>query len=102
MWWRVHREVCADFWERLKEHFRAPSPIYDHANTFGHHASLDSFFIKSRESDILPRTIKEAMNVWVNDPSVTGTLGSTSSLDIWGEVLFNPHTSNTSRPFHIK
>ena len=35
--------------ERLKEHFRALSPIYDHTNSTGHLTSIDNFSIVGRE-----------------------------------------------------
>ena len=34
-------ESAKTFRERLKEHLRDPSPIYDHANTIGHHTRVD-------------------------------------------------------------
>ena len=39
--------------ERLKEDFRAPSPIYDHINTTGDHTQLDNFSIVGRSHTTL-------------------------------------------------
>ena len=45
------------------ENLRAPSPIYDHANTTGHSIQLDSFSIVDSESQGITRTIKEVMSM---------------------------------------
>ena len=37
------------FGDRLKQHFRSLSPIYNHANTTGHHKGLDNISIVGRE-----------------------------------------------------
>ena len=76
-------------WERLKAHLRAPSSIYDHANTSGYHTKLDSFSIKGRESHTIAWTIKEAMFTRVNDPSLNRNIGKYQLLHIWNEVVFN-------------
>ena len=64
------------FLERLN--FRALFPIYDQANITGHHTSLDIFSILGRESCNLTRSIKEAMYIRANDPSLNRNTGSTS------------------------
>ena len=61
-------EIGRTFRDRYKEHLRASSPIYDHANTTGHSIKLDSFSIVDRESQGIIRTIKEAIFIRVNDP----------------------------------
>ena len=38
-------ESARNFEERLKEHLKAPSPIYDHHNTSGHDVTIDNFTI---------------------------------------------------------
>ena len=53
-------ESAWTFQERLREHLRAPFPIYDHANIRGHQNNLDNFTTVGRESHNLTRTIKEA------------------------------------------
>ena len=57
------------FEDRYKEHLRAPSPIYDHANNTDHSILLDNFSIVDRKSQGVTMTIKEAMFIRVNDPS---------------------------------
>ena len=42
-------ESSRTFGERLKEHQKAPSPIYDHYNISGHLVSIDNFSIGGRE-----------------------------------------------------
>ena len=41
-------ESARNFEERLKEHLKAPSPIYDHHNTSGHDVTIDNFTILGR------------------------------------------------------
>ena len=55
--------------ERLKEHLRAPSPIYGCSDP-GHLTRVNNFSIVGRESHNLARTIKKAMYIRVNDPSL--------------------------------
>ena len=38
-------ESSRTFGERLKEHQKAPSPIFDHHNTTGHNISIENFEI---------------------------------------------------------
>ena len=56
--------------EGLKEHFRAPTHIYDYANTTGHFTKCDNFTIVGRESDTFIRTIRDAISIRVKDPSL--------------------------------
>ena len=59
------RESERTFWDRLKKHFRAPTTIYQHSHSSGHCIKVHS----------ITRTIKEAMFIRVNDPSLNGNLG---------------------------
>ena len=63
-------ESSRTFGERFKEHQKAPSPIYDHYNTTGHRIGIDNFSIVEREDQNLMRTIKEALYIRVNNPSL--------------------------------
>ena len=65
--------------ERFKEHMKTPSPIFHHQTASGHITSMDNFKILGREENNMARTIKEAMFIRVNNPTWTGTLGSTTS-----------------------
>ena len=68
-------ESLRTFGERFKEHLKAPSPIFDHYNTTGHKVSLDNFSIMGREEQNLMRTIKEALYIRVNNPSLNRNIG---------------------------
>ena len=75
------------FGERFREHIRAPSPILDHHNITGHEVSLDNFSIVGREDQNIAGTIKEAILIRVNDPSLNRNIGKFQLPHIWDEVL---------------
>ena len=77
------------FEERFKEHQKAPSPIYDHYNFTGHKISIDNFTIVGKEDQHLMRTIKEALYIRVNNPSLNRNIGKYHLPHIWNEVLLN-------------
>ena len=68
-------ESSRTFGERFREHLKAPSPIYDHFNIIGHSVTTDNFSIVGREDQNLIRTIKEALYIRVNNPSLNRTIG---------------------------
>ena len=69
--------VCKDLWVHSKNgHFRAPSFIYDHANTSGHHNNKDNVSIMGRESHKFTRTIKETIYIRVKDQSLNRNIGN--------------------------
>ena len=51
--------------------------------------SLDNFSIVYREDQNLMRTIKEALYIRVNNPSLNRNIGKYHLPHIWDEVLFN-------------
>ena len=75
------------FAERFREHMKAPSPIHNHYNITGHEVSLDHISIVGREDQSIARTIKEAILIRVNDPSLNGNIGKYQLPHIWEEVL---------------
>ena len=77
------------FGERFKEHQKAPSPIHDHCNISSHLVSIDNFSIVGREDQNLMRTIKEALYIRVNNPSLNRNIGKYHLPHIWDEVLHN-------------
>ena len=81
-------EPSRTFAERFREHMKAPSPIHDHHNITGHELSLDNFSIVDREDQSIARTIKEAILIRVNDPSLNRNIGKYQLPHIWYEVLF--------------
>ena len=82
-------ESSRTFGERFKEHLKAPSPIFGHYNTTGHKVSLENFSIVGREEQNLMRTIKEALYIRLNNPSLNRNIGKYHLPHIWDEVLFN-------------
>ena len=75
------------FGERLREHIRASSPILDHHNITGLEVSLNNFSIVGREDQNIARTIKEAILIRVNYPSLNRNIGKFQVPHIWDEVL---------------
>ena len=73
--------------ERFREHMKAPSPIHDHHNITGHEVSLDNFSIMGREDHNIARSIKEAILLRVNDPSLNRNIGKYQLPHIWDDVL---------------
>ena len=75
------------FAERFREYIKSPSPIHDHFNTTGQDVSLDNFSIVGREDQSMTRTIREAMLIRVNDPSLNRNIGKYQLSYIWDESL---------------
>ena len=82
-------EFSRTFGERFQEHQKTSSPIYDHYNITGHIVTIDNFSIVGRECQNLMRTIKEALYIRVNNPSLNRNIGKYHLPHIWDEVLFN-------------
>ena len=82
-------ESARTFAERFKEHQKAPSPIYDHCNISGHNVTIENFSIVGREDQNLMRTIKEALYIRVNNPSLNKNKDKYHLPHIWDEVLCN-------------
>ena len=75
--------------ERFKEHLKAPSPIFDHYNITGHNVTIENFSIVGRENQNLMTTIKEALYIRANNPSLNWNVGKYHLPHIWDEDLFN-------------
>ena len=82
-------ESARNFAERFKEHLKTPSPIHDHSTISGHNVTIDNFEIVGREGQNLLRTIKEALYIRVNNPSLNKNIGKYHLPHIWDEVLHN-------------
>ena len=82
-------DSARNFEERLKEHLKAPSPIYDPHNISGHDVTIDNFTILGREDQNLLRTIKEALYIRANNPYLNRNIGKYHLAHIWDEVLLN-------------
>ena len=75
------------FAERFREDMNAPSPIHDHHNITCNELSLDNFSIVGREDQCIVRTIKEAILIRLNYPSLNRNVGKYQLPHIWDEVL---------------
>ena len=73
--------------DRVKEHFKAPSPIHLHSTTTGHPMDLNQFNIVHKEVNGHSRTIKEAMFIHVQDPPLNRNLGKYQLPHIWDHLL---------------
>ena len=73
--------------ERVKEHFKAPSPIHLHSTTTGHPMDPEQFSIVHKEVNSQSRTIKEAMFIWVQDPTLNRNLGKYQLPHIWDHLI---------------
>ena len=73
--------------ERVKEHFKAPSPIHHHSTTTGHPMDPNQFNIVHKEVNSLSRTIKEAMFIHMQDPPLNRNLGKYQLPHIWDNLL---------------
>ena len=82
-------ESARNFEERFKEHLKAPPPIYDHLNISGHDVTIDNLTILRREDQNILRTIKEALYITANNPSLNRNIGKYHLPHIWDEVLLN-------------
>ena len=68
---------------------KASSPIHDYCNTSGYTVTIDNFSIVGREDQNLMTTIKEALYIRVNNPSLNRNIGKYHVPHIWDEVLLN-------------
>ena len=73
--------------ERVKEHLKAPSPIFHHSSSTGHSLDPDYLSITHKEVHSHSRTIKEAMFMCVNDPTFNRNLGKYQLLHVWDSIL---------------
>ena len=73
--------------DRIKKHFKAPSPIHQHSSTTGHPMDSNQFNIIHKEVNSQPRTIKEAMFIHMQDPPLNRNLGKYQLPHIWDHLL---------------
>ena len=90
--WSVMKNIQESLPEHLQRgsrNIKRPHPhIYHHYNITGHKISIDNFSIMGREDQNLRRTIKEALYIRVNNPSLnrnTEQIPSVIHLG-WGSV----------------
>ena len=68
-------ETSRTLGERYKEHLKQPSPIHVHVQQTGHNPTTNNFNIIGREDQGLARTIKEAIYIRVNNPTLNRNIG---------------------------
>ena len=73
--------------DRVKENFKAPSPIHHHSISTGHPMHPNQFNIVHKEVNCHSRTIKEAMLIHVQDPTLNRNLGKYQLPHIWDHLL---------------
>ena len=73
--------------DRVKEHFKASSPIHLHSTTTGHPMDPKQFNIVHKEVNSHSRTIKVAMFICVQNPPLNKNLGKYQLLHIWSHLL---------------
>ena len=73
---------------RVKEHFKATSPIHLHGTTMVHPMDPEQFNIVHKEVNSHSRTIKEAMFIHVQDPTLNRNLGKYQLPHIWDHLLY--------------
>ena len=83
------REASRTLGKRYREHFKQPSPIHVHIQQTGHNSTSNNFNIIGREEQGLARTIKEAIYIRVNNPTLNRNIGKYNLNHIWDRVLFN-------------
>ena len=82
-------ESARNFAERFKEHLKTPSSIHVHSVISGHSVTIDNFSILGREDQNLLTTMKKALYIRVNNPSLNKNIGKYHLPHIWDEVLHN-------------
>ena len=75
---------------------KAPSPIFGHQDSSGHKTSMEDFQIIGREENSMARTIKEAMYIRVNNPTLNRNFGNTNS-HTYGIEFYVPSQNSKSR-----
>ena len=97
-WYKCGKTECNDeyigesartFEERYREHLKALSPIFEHNNATGHTTSVENFKIIGREGHGMARTIREAICIRVNNPTLNKNIGKYNLPHIWNKVLFS-------------
>ena len=73
--------------DRVKEHFKVPSPIHLHSTTTGHPMDPEQFKIVHKEVNSHSRIIKEAMFICIQDPTLNRNLGKYQLPHIWDHLL---------------
>ena len=76
-------ETSRTLGERYKEHLKQSSPIHAHIQQTRHIPTTNNFNIIGREDQGLARTIKEAIYIRVNNPTLNKNIGKYNFNHIW-------------------
>ena len=82
-------ETARSLGEGYKEHLKQPFPILVHIPHTGHNTTTNNFSIIGREDRDKARTIKEAIYIRVNNPTLNRNVGKYNLSHLWDRVLFN-------------
>ena len=97
-------ETARSLGERYKEHLKQPSPIHVHILQTGHNTTTNNFSIIGRGHRDQARTIKEAIYIRVNIPTLNRNVGKYNLSHLWDRVLFNTHglkIGSSQYPLHL-
>ena len=90
--------------ERYKKHLKQPFPIHAHILQTGHNTTTKNFSIIGREDRDKAWTIKEAVYIRVNNPTLNRNVGKYSLSHLWDRVLFNTpglKIGSSQYPLHL-
>ena len=83
----IYRRIWQILRGKSQEILQGPSPIHLHSTTTGHPMDPEQFSIVHKEVNSHSRTIKEAMFIWVQDPTLNRNLGKYQLTHIWDHLL---------------
>ena len=81
-------ETARTLGQRCKGRLKQPSPIHAHTQQTWNNTTDNSFNIIGREDQGQARTIKEAIFIRVNNPTLNQNIGKYNLSQIWDRVLF--------------
>ena len=83
----LHRKIWQILWWKSQGTLQSPSPIHLHSTTTGHPMDPEQFSIVHKEVNSQSRTMKEAMFIWIQDPTLNRNLGKYQLPHIWDQLL---------------
>ena len=82
-------ETSRTLGERYIEHWKQPSPFHVHIQQAAHNSTPGNFSILGREDQGLTRTIKGAIYIRINNPTLNRNIAKFNLNHIWDRVLLN-------------
>ena len=83
----IYRRIRQILGRKGQGTFQSPLPIHLYSTTTGHPVDPEQFNIVHQEFNSHSRTIKEAMFICVQDPTLNRNLGKHQLLHIWDHLL---------------